>query len=428
VDLTAAWCTATATPATLTMVDSRVLIQVGPASVSASAQPLLVAVGDTRPGAPGKPIPITGPGGTSNVDLAGTGGTAWYTYTATVDGTATFTASTTPADIFVLGEYASDRVTPMRRVVFVPAAMESDLWWIYPDAVDPDVTDLEVFHDTTPTLSVDTTVGSVHHLLVEALTLTPALTLAWTATATATAISLSPAVVTVLRCPAATSITVSGARSGDVVTIVVVGMPATSQSAVVGTDGKVVLTLALPATLAAGTYTIRVTDPDGRTADSTLKVSEDPAEVVTPVPPGAGPDGGDTTAPVRRWILKDPMPGGLGTYTVPINPSKMTSPHAPRAVAIEYTTARSGQAHIWEGAARGHQWSFSGTTMTQAHYETLRAFAALQRRFWVTDHRGRAWVVAFSSFDPKPVGHPPLDWVWEYTIEATIFAGPVLPP
>jgi len=425
-DLTPAWCTATATPATLTTVDSRVVVEVGAAWIMPSAQRLLVAVGDARPGTSGKPIPITGPGGTSDVDTVGTGGSVWYTYTAAVDGTVTLTATTTPADIFALGEYESDQVTPIRRVVYVPAAMEGDYWWMYPAAFDADV--VEIFHDVTPTLSVGITAGSAHYLKVETVApLQPALTLAWTAVATTTAITLTPAVTTALRCPAAVVVTVAGARSGDVVTVEVVGVAITAQSTVIGTNGSAVVTIALPATLGAGTYTIRVTDPDGRTADSTLKVAEDPTEVVTPVPPGDGPDGGDSTVAVRRWILKDPLAGGLGSYTVPINPEKMTSPHAPREVTIEYTTARSGQAHIWEGAARGHQWSFSGTTMTQAHYETLRMFAALQRRFWLTDHRGRAWVVSFQSVDFKPVGHPPLDWVWEYTIQATIFAGPVQP-
>jgi hypothetical protein len=252
-------------------------------------------------------------------------------------------------------------------------------------------------------------------------------TLTWTTEQLTPTLTVGLDRTEILRTPASVSVTVGGATSAEVVTIEIVGV--TSMSFVADTGGRVEsATFPIPA-MAAGTYTVRATDlTSGATGMATLRVAEDPSEVTTPAPPSGYPDGTDQGATVKRWVLHDQAPGGLGRYVVPINPEKMTSPHAPRVISVDHTTARAGQHIVWEGSLRGHQWSFSGTVMTQEHYETLVAFAALQRRFWLVDHRDRAWVVAFQSIDLQPVGHPPKDWVWAYTIAATIFAGPVTPP
>ena len=85
----------------------------------------------------------------------------------------------------------------------------------------------------------------------------------------------------------------------------------------------------LPA-LNAGTYSVRSTGvTSGRTNTSSVQVSTNPA--ATPTPPGSNvPVTPVTQTGVRKWVVQDPAPGGLGTYTFPINPTRMAPPHAPR--------------------------------------------------------------------------------------------------
>lgn len=187
-------------------------------------------------------------------------------------------------------------------------------------------------------------------------------------------------------------------------------------------------TIPLP-TVSAGTYTIRVRDTTaGTSVTGSIQVDADP---ITP-PATLGPDtpigtvSNGTT--VKSWTFKDPAPGGLGAYTFPINPATMTTPHAPRNVVLEHTVAVDGHDVIWEAAYRANEWRFQGTVLTQSFYETLVDFAELNHRFWITDHRNRAWVASIESIDWTKRHALDNDWAWDYDVTALIFQGPVSLP
>jgi hypothetical protein len=123
-------------------------------------------------------------------------------------------------------------------------------------------------------------------------------------------------------------------------------------------------------------------------------------------------------------VLQDPNPTGLDQFLFPINPDRMSSPYAPKMVDPAFTTARNGQAHIWEGGVRAHAWQFSGYLETAAFYSALLDYADLNARFYLIDHHNRAWTVTFTQVDFQPkrvIGKP---WAHIYTVEALIFAGP----
>lgn len=174
----------------------------------------------------------------------------------------------------------------------------------------------------------------------------------------------------------------------------------------------------------AGTYTLRSTGVEsGRYDEDSIQVSRDPD--VVPTPPGAD----DAVVPpvqtgVLKWVIQDPVPGGLGTYVFPINPTQMAPPHGPRFIELEQTTAPDGIPHIWEGARRAHSWSFEGYLETEEHYQKLQDFTALMRRLYLIDHRNRAWVVSFEAFDAKVKKNNAMPWAHTYTISALIYSGP----
>jgi len=159
----------------------------------------------------------------------------------------------------------------------------------------------------------------------------------------------------------------------------------------------------------------------------TVSLPPAPAPVAPPadapvvvVPEAATPTG------VYRWVFQDRMPGGLGTYVFPNNPTSMSNPHVKKMLAQTHTTAvDTGQYHMTEVAEFAINWSFQGVCLSQAHYDILDQFAKLKRRFYIIDHRNRAWTVAGVSFDPQARLRTNLngtltDWVHDYTFNAII--------
>jgi hypothetical protein len=116
---------------------------------------------------------------------------------------------------------------------------------------------------------------------------------------------------------------------------------------------------------------------------------------------------------------------GVETYVFPINPARMTSPNAQRVLTVEHTTAPDGQPMTFEGMPLGVSWSFEGNVLTQDHYEALERFFAYNCRVWLTDHFGRAWIVALESIDFTEVRALYNPWSHSYKAKALILGGPV---
>jgi hypothetical protein len=190
--------------------------------------------------------------------------------------------------------------------------------------------------------------------------------------------------------------------------------------------------------LEAGTYTLRVTEGEGdpvawtgQSGTITFEVDEDPRPYPTLAPadepPLTVPD-----APVQRWVVQDVTAGT--SYTFPANPAEMTPPHAPRELTVRTTTlagytddtgyTQTGRPLTWEGAAKPHQWEWRGFTSNEAFLTKLTDFAASNRRWYLVDHRKRAWVVSFEHLDARPQIKPNLPWAHEYTMRCLIYAGP----
>lgn len=128
-----------------------------------------------------------------------------------------------------------------------------------------------------------------------------------------------------------------------------------------------------------------------------------------------------------RWVLQDLMPGGLGSWVMPLNPLSMTAPHRRRTLSVEHTTSPvDGRFHAVESHQPPQDWQFAGYCPDQAFHEQLEAYAALNRRLYVIDHRQRAWVIAILGVEFRARKRQRQDagvfndWASDYTVNALI--------
>lgn len=132
------------------------------------------------------------------------------------------------------------------------------------------------------------------------------------------------------------------------------------------------------------------------------------------------PDRAPVPPEVNRWALQDPTSDGV-TYVFPINPARMSSPHAARVFTTEHTTAADGQPLTFEGSPVGVDWSFEGTVQTQSFYDSLEAFLAAGRRLFCFDHLDRIWEISLESIDWEPVRDSRYPWAHRYKAKAIIY-------
>lgn len=128
-----------------------------------------------------------------------------------------------------------------------------------------------------------------------------------------------------------------------------------------------------------------------------------------------------------RWVMQDLMPGGLGSWIMPMNPMSMTPPHVRKNVVVTHTTSPAeGRVLINETHLPPIDWSFAGYCPNEDFYNKLQAYANLNRRFFIIDHRCRAWVVAGTGVEIKPRkrqredGGTFNDWAGDYTFTAML--------
>lgn len=174
----------------------------------------------------------------------------------------------------------------------------------------------------------------------------------------------------------------------------------------------------------AGVYTLLVTDTtstDYGTVELTVLDDplDEPDDTVTEEDPVLDPE-------VLRWVVQDPH-GSTPAYEFPINPKEMSTPFAERTLTTEVTTALDGQPLVWEGARRPHAWQFSGHIETQDHYDALAGYAETNQRWWLIDHRQRAWLLTFEAFEPtlRTRTDPAAPYRSTYVMRCLTYIGPV---
>ena len=174
-------------------------------------------------------------------------------------------------------------------------------------------------------------------------------------------------------------------------------------TATLDTDGTLAPTsINLPDDLLAGTYTLVVSQTGSTAGSADFTLAHDPPKFDT----ARGPDAQAVDVPGaaygdrRHWVLQDLMPGGLGSWIMPISPAESSSPYFERQLASKSTTA--GRVMVTEGAQPPVEWTFSGLAPDEDFAGKLTAYVDLNRRCYVIDHRGRAFKVVFLGVDLRP--------------------------
>jgi len=175
----------------------------------------------------------------------------------------------------------------------------------------------------------------------------------------------------------------------------------------------------------AGTYNLVATDTTTSGSDSvTITIATDPEDDDDGLPEDTEPE---INTAVTKWVVQDRSSGSLVSYTFPINPEEMTTPFPHKYLLLVPTTAPDGQPLTWEGAPRPHQWEFRGHIETQEFYDALAGFADSAYRYWLIDHRHRAWQVTFEAFEPtlRTRLDPLAPWRATYSMRCFTYKGPV---
>lgn len=201
------------------------------------------------------------------------------------------------------------------------------------------------------------------------------------------------------RAPTSVQVMVDGCDPGASLTFDIDGTEVwTDVASIEGELGQ--SSLPVPEALgAAGTHTLTVTS-GSQTSSATFTLDKGPPASPTVMTPDAQPV--LIAGTEGRWVFQDLMPTGLGSYVLPFNPTSMTSPHRTRAITGEHTTAPDGQFHLSEAGHGQKTWKLSGYYETQAFSDQLKAYGELDRRWYVIDHRGRAWKVASMGLTLQP--------------------------
>ncbi len=122
---------------------------------------------------------------------------------------------------------------------------------------------------------------------------------------------------------------------------------------------------------------------------------------------------------VQRWRITSL--DGTESWTMPRNPSEMTSPWPTKGLTVRPTTAKDGQTLLFASRATPTEWQFSGTLVTQEHYDALFYWYNRDLRCYVYDHydrRLRCFLTNFNAVPARSVNHP---WRHTYSVNAYVF-------
>jgi hypothetical protein len=123
-----------------------------------------------------------------------------------------------------------------------------------------------------------------------------------------------------------------------------------------------------------------------------------------------------------RWTFIDPR-GVLTEYNFPINPNQMSDPTRKKNTTILGSKPVNNLTRGTRASRlQPKEWTFSGTLLTQAQYDSFQQWFELDQRIWLKDHFGRVWIVRLLEYAPEletaTALHP---WRAKYSIRASVY-------
>lgn len=278
--------------------------------------------------------------------------------------------------------------------------------------------------DTTGPLVVDINSG-VTYIRISTSTEAETVTLTWSYIPSAPPLFMDVLSPTLEYTPDTVTVAVQGGAPNEDITFIwsppvsdlisgATPRPITITSISADFEGNILVgSLEIPAVY-AGTYTITATGEDsGRQATGSFIVLNDPLDQ------DAEEDATEPVASITvRWLWDD---GRGHTWIMPKNPDRMTSVIKKKTLLAEHTTAGAGQHIIWQGATPATSWSFNGTITTEDEYDELVFFHSLNRKFYITDHRNRTFIVTSRSLQMTPRKNSDNFWTFDYTMDCFLY-------
>lgn len=118
------------------------------------------------------------------------------------------------------------------------------------------------------------------------------------------------------------------------------------------------------------------------------------------------------------WEFYDPVEDE--TYYLEINPNEGGYPSRSKNIIYESTAAPNGQTLAYEGRETPAAISFSGTILTESHFNALNNWYLKSNQIRLTDDLGRIFWIYIKSFNPQRVRSVSYPWRHTYTIEAIV--------
>ena len=118
------------------------------------------------------------------------------------------------------------------------------------------------------------------------------------------------------------------------------------------------------------------------------------------------------------WEFYDPVADE--TYRWEINPNEGGFPQRTKNISYQSTSGPSGQTIAFEGRQSPLTFQFSGTILTQNHFETLNSWYEKGNQIRLTDDLGRVFWIYIKTFQPQRQRSAHTPWKHTYTIEALL--------
>lgn len=125
-----------------------------------------------------------------------------------------------------------------------------------------------------------------------------------------------------------------------------------------------------------------------------------------------------------RWKFTDVFNTGPSPYiwTFDISPSEGGSPALEKSFNVTNYVGPRRQSVIQEGQFSNVSIEFSGTILTQTHFETFETWMRKRVVLDLEDDLGRVFRGAFASFRPQRVFKPNNVWYHKYTATFQVIA------
>lgn len=125
---------------------------------------------------------------------------------------------------------------------------------------------------------------------------------------------------------------------------------------------------------------------------------------------------------VTRWTFEDLVLDE--EYQFEINPNDDGSPVLAKHVNYQNTCAPDGKTLVFEGRDEPQTGAFSGTILSEDHYDAMVTWFKKRHQIRVTDDLGRQMWIYITKFTPKRVRSAVHPWKHTYSVDYVVLDWP----